>query len=113
MNDNDIVLPAEKLLEQERERIQLRLTYLYATLRSTIDPDIEDGASELEEQEHTSVLIKESERRLKSIDLALEKARQGTYGICERCGTPIDPSRLEAMPETTLCLSCKLIAEKR
>jgi RNA polymerase-binding transcription factor DksA len=31
----------------------------------------------------------------------------GTYGTCERCGQPIDDERLDALPATPLCLSCK------
>jgi len=31
----------------------------------------------------------------------------GTYGLCERCGNPIEPARLEALPHALLCLTCK------
>ena len=31
---------------------------------------------------------------------------KGQYGFCTRCGKPIDPDRLEAVPWTTLCMSC-------
>jgi DnaK suppressor protein len=31
----------------------------------------------------------------------------GTFGICEECGEPISMKRLEARPETTLCIRCK------
>jgi DnaK suppressor protein len=110
-NANAILMSTEELLEQERKRIRSKLAHLYETLRSTIDPDIEDAASELEEQEHARALVRELEGQLSSLDLALKKVEQGTYGICERCGQPIDPARLEAVPETTLCLSCKQITE--
>ncbi|HET6223066.1 MAG TPA: TraR/DksA C4-type zinc finger protein, partial [Dongiaceae bacterium] len=46
-------------------------------------------------------------------DAALEQADAGTYGICERCGQPIDPERLKIMPEATMCVSCKTIVEKQ
>jgi DnaK suppressor protein len=58
-------------------------------------------------------LVQGLERKLASIDYALRQAQDGAYGICERCGEPIDPARLEAVPETTLCLKCKVIAERR
>ncbi|MBA7707673.1 RNA polymerase-binding transcription factor DksA [subsurface metagenome] len=35
------------------------------------------------------------------------KCDEGTYGLCDACGQPIDPARLEALPEASLCLSCK------
>jgi RNA polymerase-binding transcription factor DksA len=45
--------------------------------------------------------------KVESLDYALSRAGEGLYGICEVCGNPIDPARLEAMPETTLCVGCK------
>lgn len=44
---------------------------------------------------------------LKKIDHALAKIDAGTFGICEDCGDPISAKRLEARPETTLCIKCK------
>ncbi|EEP60901.1 TraR/DksA family transcriptional regulator [Sulfurihydrogenibium yellowstonense] len=41
---------------------------------------------------------------LKAIDDALERMRNGTYGICEVCGKEIEEERLEAVPWTTLCI---------
>jgi RNA polymerase-binding protein DksA len=44
------------------------------------------------------------EHLLEQVDRALEKIEEGTYGLCDRCGQPIEESRLQAMPEATLCL---------
>jgi DnaK suppressor protein len=49
---------------------------------------------------------------LESIDNALRQAQDGRYGICERCGEPIDPARLEVVPEATLCVRCKTATER-
>ena len=38
---------------------------------------------------------------------ALERLRKGTYGVCEECGEPIAPARLEALPEVTTCVRCQ------
>jgi DnaK suppressor protein len=35
----------------------------------------------------------------------------GTYGVCERCGEEIDFARLKAIPQTTLCMACRKLAE--
>ncbi len=40
------------------------------------------------------------------IERALAKLDEGSYGICDSCGGPIAPARLEAMPDGVLCLSC-------
>lgn len=45
--------------------------------------------------------------QLREVEHALQKFDQGTYGLCDRCGKPIDPARLEALPQATLCLDCK------
>src|SRR3954468_5613583 len=36
---------------------------------------------------------------------ALTKLDEGTYGICDNCGQPIAPARLEAMPDSVLCMT--------
>jgi DnaK suppressor protein len=40
------------------------------------------------------------------IDGALDKLTEGSYGICEKCGDPIEPGRLRVAPESVLCLEC-------
>ena len=37
---------------------------------------------------------------------ALAKLEDGSYGRCDRCGNPIAPARLEAAPESVLCIDC-------
>ncbi len=44
---------------------------------------------------------------LAKLDLALKKIDDGTFGICETCEEPIGKKRLEARPETSLCIKCK------
>ena len=44
---------------------------------------------------------------LSKIDKALAKIDDGSFGVCEECDEPIHPKRLEARPETTLCIKCK------
>lgn len=57
--------------------------------------------------------LRDRERRLLSkIDASLAKIRDGSYGICEECGEPIEPKRLEARPVATLCYHCKVEQER-
>jgi YteA family regulatory protein len=44
---------------------------------------------------------------------ALARIEEGNYGICEHCGKEIPESRLEAVPETTLCLHCQQKVEEK
>jgi DnaK suppressor protein len=40
------------------------------------------------------------------VSRALAKLDEGTYGTCDACGRPIAPRRLEAAPESVLCIEC-------
>jgi RNA polymerase-binding protein DksA len=53
-----------------------------------------------------------TEHLLAQVDRALEKIEEGTYGRCDRCGGPIEESRLAAMPEATLCLQHQMDLER-
>lgn len=100
-------------LQQERQQIVLELERLRDTLRAEVDPDADEGDPDLVEREKVIALVQTLEHRLELVDYALRQAQEGTYGICERCGEPIDPARLEAVPETTLCVKCKAIVERQ
>ena len=52
------------------------------------------------------------EQSLARTERALAKLDEGTYGSCDACGEPIPPARLEAMPDSVLCLACAA-AERR
>ncbi len=43
---------------------------------------------------------------LTQVERSLVKMDEGTYGTCDRCGKPVAPARLEALPWATLCVSC-------
>lgn len=49
---------------------------------------------------------RELEAMLHDVDRAIEKLEDGTYGICDRCGTLISEARLEARPWSVLCIEC-------
>lgn len=111
MNQNGKTLQIEHL-QAEREHTLLTLARVRETLRSEIDPDADDGASDLEAHENALALIPDLERKLDAINHALQRVEQGTYGLCERCGEPIDPARLEIVPEATFCMPCKMTIEQ-
>ena len=46
------------------------------------------------------------------IQQALRRQAEGRYGICDDCGEPIDPERLEVRPQATLCISCQRKVEE-
>lgn len=52
-------------------------------------------------------------QELESMDVALRKLDEGTYGTCSRCGAEIGDERLKAMPYAEHCLRCQNELEGR
>ena len=65
-----------------------------------------DIGSDNFEQEFTLSLMENDEGTLGSIEHALERIEEGTYGNCEECGGKIPKLRLEAIPYAALCVKC-------
>jgi len=60
-----------------------------------------------------SLSLRERDRmKLHAIEEALERIREGTYGICEDCEDPIPVGRLQIMPFATTCVSCQSRQER-
>jgi DnaK suppressor protein len=110
---NDRTKMQVKKLQEEREQVHLELDRLREALKIEVDPDADEGDPDLVEREKVMALVQSLERKIESIEYALRQAQEGTYGICERCGVPIDPARLEVVPEATLCVQCKSIVERQ
>lgn len=67
----------------------------------------EEEATETMELEKRLSLEKQLRSQLAGVGHALSKFDDGTYGLCDGCGKPIDPARLDALPQAALCLKCK------
>jgi len=75
-------------------------------------PDPTDRAS-LESDRNFELRIRDRERKLiNKIKKALTMIEDGTFGLCEVCGEPIDVKRLEARPVTSHCIECKTSEEE-
>ena len=69
--------------------------------------DTYDVASEERDREINYLLTDRDRGKVQSIDQALERIEEGTYGICENCEGEITNERLKAMPFTRLCVQCQ------
>jgi len=67
----------------------------------------EEGADEASELEKRLALEERLRESLNEVEHALQKYEADTYGLCDSCGQPIEQARLEAIPQASLCLSCK------
>src|SRR6476659_1481661 len=81
---------------------------LQATMdNNTRQGDMADQASGNNEV-HIQLKLKQTDAKiLQAIEEALWRIEQGTYGMCRDCGEPIAPARLNAIPWTRVCITCK------
>jgi RNA polymerase-binding transcription factor DksA len=100
---------ARRRLDEERSRV----SGLIQEMRAELDGEEESGEAELAdydqhpadsgtdtfEREKDLSILDGLEAELAEIEAAIERIDQGTYGIDEVTGAPIDPARLEAVPE--------------
>ncbi len=82
-------------------------------LAEGVDNHIGDDSDIVYEQERLLTVREELNNRRLRIEHALRKMDKGTWGICENCGEPIAPERLEALPFVTLCIRCQEQQDKR
>lgn len=109
MNEQIDADAARERLERERERV----SGLIAGLRDEglneeesaqvgelthYDQHPADQASETFEREKDLSILERLESDLAEIEAALQRVDDGTYGVDEVTGEPIDPERLEAIP---------------
>jgi RNA polymerase-binding transcription factor len=101
-------------LESEREELADQLTTIedqaFAATQSDMSGDVgvddesaDAGTATFEREKELS--IEQNVRDLiQKIDRALKRIDDGTYGICEVCGKPIEKARIKALPYVDLCI---------
>src|SRR3989338_3982229 len=72
----------------------------------------EDNAVEVADYAKNLSVESEMEKELRDIEKALQKIKDGTYGVCSHCGRPIEIERLKIRPESGSCVSCKTAITK-
>jgi DnaK suppressor protein len=101
-------------LEDEQKRLSEELEQLKSSVRPADERregspfgKREEEATESFELERRLTMEKRLIDQLAEVEHALQKFEDGTYGLCDNCGQPINPERLEALPQASLCLDCK------
>jgi DnaK suppressor protein len=116
MARRDALLRLHKSLLARRAELNKKLAEDLNNLRNynpTDSPgDSADAAFESGSEEMASQLAEIDARELSQIERALVRLKQGTYGICEGCHGKIPVGRLNALPYTTVCISCQREMEK-
>jgi DnaK suppressor protein len=111
----------QRMLE-ERRRVVDAIDNIHAENPGSIGEETEettfqdnhlgDIATATFDREMASTLEDNSTHVLTEIDAALKRIDDGTFGVCTRCGKPISPERLEALPWATLCIDDKRKQER-
>jgi RNA polymerase-binding transcription factor DksA len=104
-----------RALTDERARTLERLADLtgdYAGIvAASVDSNADDehdpeGSTIAFERSQVGALVAQARAHLEEVDAALARVERGTYGVCESCGGPIAPARLEARPVARTCITC-------
>jgi len=117
--DKDLIKKIETKLKEKKIRLEGELASFaqkdpkVAGDYDTRFPDF--GTTQSSDEEATEVATYGNslpveyalELRLAEVNRAIEKITNGEYGKCEKCNQPIDPKRLEAMPEAKNCVKCQ------
>src|SRR5438477_6538028 len=115
MARKDAILSMRQILIKRRDALRTALAgdlSLLKELRQQTSGDVVDAALDSAQDEISSQLAEVESRELANIENALERMREGQYGLCETCNHPIPMARLQALPYATMCIQCQREAEK-
>ena len=110
---SDVLNDLRKHLEEEKKRINDRIEQLSAQdpfsdpERANDNAASDSEASEESSHDRFAAMVEELKNQLASVDAALQRISDGTYGFCTNCKKMIDTDRLAILPTATLCLSCE------
>lgn len=99
-----------KILEEERTSLRAQLEDHGAdpedptSLVLEFEAGFADSAQATAERARVLALVEGLRANLADVERAVERMDAGTYGVCERCGRPIEGERLEALPTATRCI---------
>jgi len=104
-----------KRLEEKQAEIQQHIATLTGSPAPPEDAisasdgvvEPEEEAVDLQEIDVDQAILDNERTLLAEVQQALARIENGTYGICTNCGQPIPEKRLEAIPWTTLCVTCE------
>ncbi len=91
----------EKLADMEK-----RLAAVTRDITKTLSSDFAEQATERENDDVLEEIARETQVSIQHLKAALQRLDDDSYGTCSGCGEDIAPGRLDALPETTLCVNC-------
>ena len=117
VKENDFTAEMEKALVELKREIISNLVVGnedFKEIVEAMDPkDLADVASDDIDRKMIEAIGSQDLKRLRMIESALTRIKQGKYGLCMKCGKKIPHERLEAIPYALMCIECKTAEEKR
>ncbi len=99
----------KQLLETKAE-LEKRVTTIHSHARKPLDANSSEQAAELGNVEVVSALETEAVEELASIEAAMQRLEDGSYGTCITCSEDISEQRLSVRPESLQCVGCAEIS---
>ncbi len=103
LDDLELIIKKDKKENEDKEDKE--------DLQRTSFPDFgnkqDENAQEISEYSTNLATEKVLRSALRDIDNALDRIKQGTYGICKYCGNEIGKKRMLARPVASTCIECK------
>jgi DnaK suppressor protein len=105
----------EKMLTERKIQIEKNLDGTSLELNAMRNLELKDEGDHASVSARTAIdsaILEQQRKELAEIELALDKIKKGTYGICEMCEEPIGIERLRVKPYARFCITCREITEK-
>jgi DnaK suppressor protein len=115
MTRKQAILNMHEVLIKRRDALRKALAgdlSLLKELSAQSSGDVVDAALDSVQDEISSQLAEVESRELARIENALQRMREGQYGVCEGCATIIPLARLNALPYAALCIKCQRESER-
>ena len=93
-------------LRARRSELLARLGRIEDLLDDAPDPDWNDNAIEMQDDEVLESLGEAGLAEFRAIAAAMARIEAGTYGTCVTCGKAIREERLDVLPHTPFCAEC-------
>jgi DnaK suppressor protein len=100
------IAEARVRLLAERAEVTQELETLRGRLETKGDYELGEGDPMIYQWELNLVMRDRAQQHLAEIEEALQQLDMGVYGLCEKCGRPIEPERLAVLSHTTVCSQC-------
>lgn len=100
-------------LQHELEDLKDQIAALEEALEEKPDYGMGKGDPAITRWELDQAMLDRLRERAASLERSISRISQGTYGICERCGKPINPDRLAVLPDTKMCIECARSSDRQ